>query len=142
MTQHHIHTLLSCSLDPERDPLCVLLMIDYFAVRACEYKFLLDLFKAWEVCSQLVVTTGLTHLLQSHRNLSQLPNFAYSVPLAMFHLASHQGTEAAVELIASADDLLQNALIMFPSVSDEGKLIFMLKTPFQTYAYVYMYISF
>ena len=40
---------LFCRLEPEGDPLCVLLMIDYFALRAGEYEFLLDLFKAWEV---------------------------------------------------------------------------------------------
>ena len=37
------------SLEPEGDPLCVLLMIDYFAVRAGEYGFLLELFRTWEV---------------------------------------------------------------------------------------------
>ena len=38
------------SLDPEGDPLCVLLMIDYYALRAGEYHFILNLFREWEVC--------------------------------------------------------------------------------------------
>ena len=42
-------TQCTCSLDPEKDPLCVLLMIDYYAVRAGEYQFLTDLYHAWDV---------------------------------------------------------------------------------------------
>ena len=38
-----------CSLDPDNDPLCVLLMIDYFSLRAAEYKFLTRLCDEWEV---------------------------------------------------------------------------------------------
>ena len=37
------------SVSPEKDPLCVLLMIDYYAIRSGEYQFLIDLFQAWEV---------------------------------------------------------------------------------------------
>ena len=32
-------------------------------------------------------------ILQAHRNLSQLPNFAFSVPLAMFHQATADGKD-------------------------------------------------
>ncbi len=39
----------SISLDPEGDPLCVLLMIDYYALRAGKYQFLLNLYREWEV---------------------------------------------------------------------------------------------
>lgn len=39
------------SLDPDDDPLCVLLFIDYFALQAAEYDFLIQLFNEWEVCS-------------------------------------------------------------------------------------------
>ncbi|XP_065827170.1 ribosome quality control complex subunit TCF25-like [Oscarella lobularis] len=82
---------LLLSLDPNDDPLCVLLMIDVYALRAQDEKFLLRLASEWE----------------PHRNLSQLPNWAFSVPLAMFN------NEAQCE---EADRLLQKALIMFPSV--------------------------
>ncbi|KAM7446044.1 Transcription factor25 [Porites harrisoni] len=85
---------LLLSLDPEEDPLGVLLMIDFYALRSEQFSFLIRLFEEWE----------------SHRNLSQLPNFAFSVALAYFH-ASKQTTETQ-----KADEMLQTALIMFPSV--------------------------
>lgn len=37
------------SLDPDNDPMCVLLMIDFYALRCEEYTFLIRLFKEWEV---------------------------------------------------------------------------------------------
>ncbi|KAM9228024.1 ribosome quality control complex subunit TCF25 [Leptosomus discolor] len=93
---------LILSLDPENDPLCVLLLIDFLSLRAREYTFLTRLFQEWE----------------SHRNLSQLPNFAFSVPLAYFFL-SQQEERSEVELSQArerAARLIQLALIMFPSV--------------------------
>ncbi|XP_066290795.1 ribosome quality control complex subunit TCF25-like isoform X2 [Branchiostoma lanceolatum] len=86
---------LLLSLDPDEDPLCVLLMIDFYALQAKEYKFLLRMYQEWEI----------------HRNLSQLPNWALSVAMATFQLSREE--EADEE---EADDLLQKALIMFPSV--------------------------
>ncbi|NWW17354.1 TCF25 factor, partial [Falcunculus frontatus] len=93
---------LILSLDPDNDPLCVLLLIDFLSLRAREYTFLTRLFQEWE----------------SHRNLSQLPNFAFSVPLAYFFLSQQ---EERPELERSqarerAARLIQLALIMFPSV--------------------------
>lgn len=37
------------SLDPDNDPMCVLLMIDFYALRASEYSFLIRMFQEWEV---------------------------------------------------------------------------------------------
>lgn len=37
------------SLDPENDPLCVLLLIDFLCLRAREYTFLTRMFQEWEV---------------------------------------------------------------------------------------------
>ncbi|NXL48891.1 TCF25 factor, partial [Podilymbus podiceps] len=93
---------LILSLDPENDPLCVLLLIDFLSLRAREYTFLIRMFQEWE----------------SHRNLSQLPNFAFSVPLAYFFL-SRQEERSELELSQArerAARLIQLALIMFPSV--------------------------
>ncbi|KAM9122463.1 ribosome quality control complex subunit TCF25 isoform 1-T1 [Pangshura tecta] len=93
---------LILSLDPENDPLCVLLLIDLLSLRAREYAFLTRMFQEWE----------------GHRNLSQLPNFAFSVPLAYF-LLSQQEELSEAELSQArerAAHLLQHALIMFPSV--------------------------
>eukprot|EP00118_Oscarella_pearsei_P009265 m.52463 g.52463 ORF g.52463 m.52463 type:complete len:613 (+) comp34210_c0_seq2:12-1850(+) len=84
---------LLLSLDPNVDPLCILLMIDLYALRAEEERFLLRLFSEWE----------------PHRNLLQLPNWAFSIPLAMFVQEKYTASQ-------EADKLLQKALIMFPSV--------------------------
>ncbi|XP_009991190.1 PREDICTED: transcription factor 25, partial [Tauraco erythrolophus] len=93
---------LILSLDPENDPLCVLLLIDFLALRAREYTFLTRMFQEWE----------------SHRNLSQLPNFAFSVPLAYFFLSQQEeGSELELSQARErAARLIQLALIMFPSV--------------------------
>jgi Transcriptional repressor TCF25 len=65
------------SFDPDNDPLGIVLMIDFYALRAEQYTYLIRMHSEWE----------------SHRNLSQLPNFAFSVPLAMFHQANADGTD-------------------------------------------------
>lgn len=81
---------LLLSLDPEGDPLAIVLSIDFYALRAKEYEWFIEFCYFWE----------------NTRNLTQLPNIAYSLALAHFHL-NHQ---------TFADELLQNALIMFPGV--------------------------
>ncbi|WAR13303.1 TCF25-like protein [Mya arenaria] len=84
---------LLLSLDPDNDPLCALLMIDFYAVRATDYEFLIRLYNEWE----------------AHRNLSQLPNFAFSLALAYFLQAEGGDT-------TKADKQLQDSLLMFPGV--------------------------
>uniref|UniRef100_A0A8C7CY60 Transcription factor 25 (basic helix-loop-helix) n=1 Tax=Oncorhynchus kisutch TaxID=8019 RepID=A0A8C7CY60_ONCKI len=93
---------LILSLDPDSDPLCMLLLIDFLSLRSREYNFLLRLYQDWEV----------------HRNLSQLPNFAFSVALSHFHLSQEDQTESEERerLKHKAALLLQDALIMFPGV--------------------------
>lgn len=81
---------LLLSLDPENDPLAVVLSIDFYALRAKEFEWFVEFCDLWE----------------SSRNLTQLPNIAYSLALAHFRLGNK----------AEADKLLQNALIMFPGV--------------------------
>ena len=39
-------------------------------------------------CCNLLLTNIVYCVLQAHRNLSQLPNFAFSVALALFHMES------------------------------------------------------
>ena len=46
--------LVFYSLDPDGDPLCALLMIDYYAIRSEQYDFLVRLFNEWEVRFMLV----------------------------------------------------------------------------------------
>uniref|UniRef100_A0A670Z1T5 Transcription factor 25 n=1 Tax=Pseudonaja textilis TaxID=8673 RepID=A0A670Z1T5_PSETE len=93
---------LLLSLDPENDPLCMLLLVDLLSLRAREYTFLTRLFQEWE----------------GHRNLSQLPNFAFSVPLAYFFLSQQDELSEAEQSRAreQADGLIQQALIMFPKL--------------------------
>ncbi|XP_039186809.1 transcription factor 25 [Crotalus tigris] len=92
---------LVLSFDPENDPLGMLLMVDLLSLRAREYAFLIRMFLEWE----------------GHRNLSQLPNFAFSIPLAYFFLSQQEDLPEAERSGAreQADRLLQQALIMFPS---------------------------
>jgi len=46
-------------------------------------------------CNATVLAVTIKKVLflqfQSHRNLSQLPNFAFSVPLALYHLGKDKG---------------------------------------------------
>ena len=99
-------------------------MIDYYAIRAGEYRFIINLFREWEVCNKYVQWSAafIYHPListQGHRNLSQLPNFAFSIPLALFHSTQ----EADIDDVGGdgkgspeADVKLQEALITFPSL--------------------------
>ncbi|CAL8382274.1 unnamed protein product [Arctogadus glacialis] len=93
---------LILSLDPESDPFCMLLLIDFLALRSREYHSIIRLYQDWE----------------EHRNLSQLPNFAFSVALCHFHLSQEDETkqEEREKHRQSADRLLQHALIMFPGL--------------------------
>ncbi|MCI4379501.1 hypothetical protein PGIGA_G00229110 [Pangasianodon gigas] len=93
---------LILSLDPDNDPLCMLLLIDFLCLRCREYTFLIRLYDEWEV----------------HRNLSQLPNFAFSVALACYHVSQQEETppEESQRMKLRSDTLLQDALIFFPGV--------------------------
>ncbi|XP_078106009.1 ribosome quality control complex subunit TCF25 isoform X2 [Sander vitreus] len=99
---------LILSLDPDSDPLCMLLFIDFLMLRSREYHSLLQLHQDWEF----------VFVLQEHRNLSQLPNFAFSTALCHFHLSQQEDVdpEESDKERHKADQLLQNALIMFPGV--------------------------
>ena len=83
------------------DPLAIVLTIDFFALRARCNQWLGDFFN----------TANPT------RNLDQLPNMAYSVALATFHLhLEAAGGQEKEDLLARSDSLLQGALLSFPSV--------------------------
>ncbi|XP_012279535.1 transcription factor 25 [Orussus abietinus] len=81
---------LLLSLDPEGDPLAVVLALDFYALRAGEYEWFIEFCSFWD----------------NARNLTQLPNVAYSLALSHYYLGERE----------IADELLQNALIMFPGV--------------------------
>lgn len=81
---------LLLSLEPDEDPLAVILSIDFYALKAKEYEWFIKFYNLWG----------------DVRNLNQLPNIAFSLALAHFRLGNK----------TEADTLLQNALIMFPGV--------------------------
>lgn len=83
---------LLLSLDPINDPLAMILVIDFYAIRAKQYEWLIQIYNEWETSN----------------NLSQLPNMAYSYALALFYLNKDDTTEA--------DKAIQYALLMFPSI--------------------------
>ena len=87
------------NLDPAEDPLAIVLLVDFYALRARQFQWLVDLYDAWNPI----------------RNLSQLPNFAYSVALAAFQ-QSQDKKEESEEKLKRADSLLHEALLAFPSV--------------------------
>ncbi|XP_041844813.1 transcription factor 25 [Melanotaenia boesemani] len=93
---------LILSLDPDSDPLCMLLLIDFLTLRSREYKSLLQLYQDWE----------------EHRNLSQLPNFAFSTALCRFHISQQEDVDPdeSHKQRQEANQMLQNALIMFPGM--------------------------
>ncbi|CAD6198933.1 unnamed protein product [Caenorhabditis auriculariae] len=80
-------------MDPQRDPLAIILIIDTIAINALQYKWLISFYNA----------------AKSWKNLHLLPNMRYSVALAKFHYAK---TEKEKD---EADDLLQEALVAFPT---------------------------
>lgn len=59
---------LILSLEPDHDPLAIILAIDFYALRARQYSWLVQLYEEWEL----------------KNNLAQLPNMAYSFALALF----------------------------------------------------------
>ncbi|CAF1213181.1 unnamed protein product [Adineta steineri] len=78
------------SLDPIDDPLAIVLLLDYYAIRSEEYNYLIRFYSE-----------------QNQRlKLDGLPNFIYSLSLAYFRISSFD----------KANETLQNALIRFPSM--------------------------
>ena len=82
--------LSNSSLNPVEDPLAILLLLDYYAIRSEENAYFIRF-----------------HTEQNQRlNLDGLPNFAFSLALAHFRTSAWDQANAT----------LQNALLRFPSV--------------------------
>ncbi|EDV40388.1 uncharacterized protein Dana_GF23957, isoform A [Drosophila ananassae] len=82
---------LILSLQPDTDPLAMILVIDYYALRSKQFGWFVEFYEEYNAA----------------RNLNQLPNMAYSYALALhtLHGACERSNEA-----------LQYALLMFPGV--------------------------
>ncbi|KAM8711032.1 hypothetical protein ACLKA7_017631 [Drosophila subpalustris] len=82
---------LLLSLQPDVDPLAMVLVLDYYALRSKQHAWLVEFYEQYNAT----------------RNLAQLPNMAYSYALALYIL--HGNCERA-------NEALQYALLMFPGV--------------------------
>ena len=67
-------------MDPIGDPLGVLLMLDYYALKCDEYHYLIQVYEEYN----------------DTRNLQLLPNFAYSVALAHFQVGNVETADKLV----------------------------------------------
>lgn len=88
---------LLLTLDPDNDPVGVLLLVDFYAMRARQFQWFVSLYEELEV----------------KKNLSQLPNWAFTVAVALFYVAEESKEEKDA---ARADEMLQKALVNFPGV--------------------------
>ena len=97
---HFLVIFFYFSLDPDNDPLGILLMLDFYAIRAQQHAWFVEFVKSWD----------------PKKNLAQLPNIAYSLALATFYSGSSAaGKNNSVENAnLEADEKLQRALIDFP----------------------------
>ena len=82
------------SLDPEEDPLCTLLLMDYYCIKAEEYTYFVQLYEEYEAL----------------RQISMLPNFLYSYALALFHMERLEEADATVRFLLSIFRLLYSFL--------------------------------
>ncbi|XP_018805102.1 PREDICTED: transcription factor 25 [Bactrocera latifrons] len=82
---------LILNINPKVDPLAIVLIIDYYALRSKQYAWLIKFYEEYDTV----------------RNLSQLPNMAYSYALALFCQSGD---------CEKSNKALQYALLMFPGV--------------------------
>ena len=69
-------------------------MLDFYAIRSQQHNWFVEFVKCWDPA----------------KNLSQLPNIAYSLALGCFYASKNS------ENTSEADEKLQKALIEFPGV--------------------------
>ncbi|XP_055354506.1 uncharacterized protein LOC129600128 [Paramacrobiotus metropolitanus] len=89
------------NLSPKDDPLAVILMMDYLALKAKDYAYLL----------------AFHDTLKEIKNLDLLPNFAFSVPLALY-LRSQSAGGIAGENVSEeiAETMLIDGILRFPGM--------------------------
>ncbi|KAI9297308.1 DUF654-domain-containing protein [Neoconidiobolus thromboides FSU 785] len=95
-------TKLILSFDPVHDNLCALLHLDFLALKAQQYSYLLEFNEQW-IDSEYI---------------SSLPNYHYSCALAALHV--NQNTKETVNSKLEKDydhiDMLSSAIILYPNV--------------------------
>jgi hypothetical protein len=85
------------SLDIEGDPLGVILLIDFYAMRSQEYKYMIEFYE----------------LFNPFKHLYLMPNMVFSTALAHFSLYTQLDDSVHLE---KAEELLQEGLMRFPSL--------------------------
>ncbi|KAI8883452.1 DUF654-domain-containing protein [Backusella circina FSU 941] len=88
------------SLDPESDPLGGLLSLDYHALTARDFDYIVKMNSEWRTDGNVYPT-----------HLSNLPSFAYSTAFAQFKISDKKK-----ESLDKADQTLQEAIKKFPLV--------------------------
>ncbi|KAL7488435.1 hypothetical protein ACHAW6_014027 [Cyclotella cf. meneghiniana] len=109
------------SLDPLRDPMGVLLILDYYAL-AC--RNFMDGRQAGAAFVKELVESGMVSihykdpLTDRHHwcGLRDMPGWAYSYALALYRLSRGEGCQCDENLEQGADEALIDALERFPSV--------------------------
>eukprot|EP00729_Bicosta_minor_P003220 gene3220-23763_t len=91
---------LLLSLSPDEDPLSVILSIDFYALRACEFGWVKQLVNEWD----------------GSRQLLWLPNVAYSLAYAEYQLAVTERPDPSAADLTKADEALQRAIVRFPEM--------------------------
>lgn len=101
---------LLLSLDPQGDPMNVLLAIDYYALTSRQCQFLIDLYASKTPAVDRFATADAgskkTGKKSSSEDISALPNLQFSFALAHFFLGNE----------TEAKDLLATALLRFPTI--------------------------
>lgn len=85
------------SLDLQGDPLAVILIIDFYAIRSSQYEYFIDLYE----------------LFNKTKHLDLMPNMSMSLALAYFYLYKKTNNQ---EDLNKADKKLQECLVRFPAI--------------------------
>lgn len=88
---------LLLSLDYQNDPLAVILLIDFYAIRSSQYMYLIDFYE----------------LFNPTKHLDLMPNMSMSVALAYFYLYKNTNKK---EHLDKANAKLQECLAKFPMI--------------------------
>ena len=108
---------LVLSLDPLRDPMGVLLALDYFGLQLYSEnsdEWLVDFVQNTPISIYYEDDIG---------SLLDLPNWSYSYALALFRMAQKDDDENQSTLLEKADQAMKDAMQKFPSVVEELLLL-------------------
>lgn len=93
------------SLDPDSDPLCMLLLIDFLALRSREYHLLLQLYQDWEVHVRVHATVWIfpLHCLFLHCRTTEICR-SCQTSRSPLHFANSVWARRRVEIMKKETD--------------------------------------